>query len=53
MCSDEYKFFGRPTKEESKKNNSFDGRFRKGVLSGKLNTLNEQYTYVNVKGISK
>ena len=39
----------RPTNEEFQQNNVFDGRFRKGMLSGVSNSLNEQYTEVDVK----
>jgi hypothetical protein len=39
----------RPTNNEYKKNNPFDGRFRKEVLSNKFNTLNEDYTDVDAK----
>jgi len=39
----------RPTNEEYQENNVFDGRFRKGMLSGESNTLNEQYTEADAK----
>jgi hypothetical protein len=39
----------RPTNEESQEYNVFDGRFRKGMLSGESNSFNEQYTDVDAK----
>ena len=39
----------RPTNEEYQENNVFDGRFRKEMLSGESNTLNEQYTEADAK----
>lgn len=55
MLQSEFEGFHQPnsitriTKAKFQEGNALDGRFRKGILSGEFNTLNEQYTNVDAK----